>query len=218
MDHIGAVFLADLVDLQLHLSRLNIRVRLARGSANDVDAQPLVLHIELTNGVTLVLGAPHQGHSLFEDSPAGAVPDRDHSGDPKEGLVDGEAAPIHRMVDPNRLCGNLRAILVQDKFAGVILRCTVRIVGICEGLCFNRKPSPFTKGHSRAHCYRDLGVLKSGGGGDEDAKDNDHETDMGNGGPERSPTEPIGVEVEGVIARVGAGSEAVRGKDLSHLL
>src|SRR5450759_1356497 len=54
------VVLPVLVDLQLHLTRFDVRVWLAGGRSDDVDAEPLASHGELADAVGAVVGLTAQ--------------------------------------------------------------------------------------------------------------------------------------------------------------
>src|SRR5680860_696808 len=179
-----------LVDLELDLSRLDVRVGSAGGRHDDVDAQPFALHIELADAVRAVVGLPLQRRGVGVEGLPGGVSDLHRSSSAEERLVERDSVPRQWVVDPHRLPVDLRAVLVYDKVARVVTRGAVRVVGVVEGLCLDRQPGLVTDLNLRAHGNDKLVVLEARRRAEEEAQQDDDEAEVGYDGSEGTPAEP----------------------------
>src|SRR5665647_1739975 len=180
-----------LVNLELDLPRLDVRVDLAGGHVDNVDSQPLALEVELADAVLAVVGLPLQRSSVGVEGLAGGVGDLHRRSLAEERLEERDAVPLHGVVDSYRLSVDLSAVLVHHKVARVVTRGTVRVVGVVERHCLDREPGPVADLDRRAHGNDELGVLEAGSRADEEPHEDDDEAQVRYDGSEGTPAEPV---------------------------
>ena len=69
-----------------------------------------------------------------------------------------------------------------------------------------------------ADCGGELRFIEAGGRTDEHSQKDDHEAQVGDDGPEGTPAEPVGIQVEPAVLRVDDGPVAVGLQNLAYLL
>src|SRR5665647_2785547 len=87
-----------LVNLELDLPRLDVRVDLAGGHVDNVDAQPFTLDVKLADAVLAVVGLPLQRSGIVVEGLAGGVGDLHRRGLAEERLEERDAVPLHGVV------------------------------------------------------------------------------------------------------------------------
>src|SRR5450759_530414 len=212
------VFLSVLVNLELQLPCLDVRVCLAGGHIDDVDTQPFALDVELADAVRAVVGLPLQRRGIVVEGLAGAVGDLYRRGLAEERLEERDAVALHGVVDSDCLPVDLGSVLVQDEVARVVTWGAVGVVGVVERHCLDRQPGPVADLDRRAHGNDELVVPESGGLAEEETQEDDHEAQVRDDGSEGTPAEPVGIEVQPVIVRVGDGPEAAGSQDLAYVV
>src|SRR5665647_1206375 len=207
-----------LVDLKLDLPRLDVGVRLSGGCHDDVDVQPIGLHVELTDAVLAVVGLPLKRRGVGVEGLACGVGDLHRRGRAEERLVERDAVPRQWVVDPYRLPVDRNAVLVHHKVARVVTWGAVRVVGVVERLRLDRQPGPVTDLNLRTHWSDELGVLEARRRAEEEAQQDDDEADVGHDGSEGTPAEAVGIQVQSVVVRVGDRPEAVGLQHLAYVV